>query len=360
MFADIHKNLAMQIVEAVREVCGLHINFINASGIVFASTDSARIGCFHEVGYHAFQMGSMIEVTEDDPASGVYRGVNLPVYHEGLVIAVIGISGSPEDAVKYAHLAERITRLLIREQELNHDRRISSEKKSALIRLLSSESYANPEFLRSSLMELRIHPDRALRMLLIRFRTAGAPGCEGSLDQGVLRLFDSAGIRLYAYRYPDEYAAVAEDGLIQDTMPLFQKFAKEYGGSLCIGIGSAEPLVCIFRSFKTAQTALKSASAGTSALAVYEDLTLELLLGNVEPDIQAEYQRKVLRGLSQEDLSLLRVYYEEDMSLTATGRRLFMHKNTLQYKLDRIYRLCGLNPRRFQDALLICLGLKLT
>ena len=93
---------------------------------------------------------------------------------------------------------------------------------------------------------------------------------------------------------------------------------------------------------------------------VYDELTLELLLGNVEPDIQAEYQRKVLRGLSPEDLSLLRVYYEEDMSLTATGRRLFMHKNTLQYKLDRIYRLCGLNPRRFQDALLICLGLKLS
>ena len=197
-------------------------------------------------------------------------------------------------------------------------------------------------------------------MLLIRFRTAGAPGCEGNLEQGVLRLFDSAGIKLYAYRYPDEYAAAAEDGLIQDTMPLFQKFAKEYGGSLCIGIGSAESLACISRSFKTAQTALKSASAGTSALAVYEDLTLELLLGNVETDIQAEYRNKVLRSLSPEDLTLLRVYYEEDMSLTATGRRLFMHKNTLQYKLDRIYRICGLNPRRFQDALLICLGLKLS
>lgn len=360
MFTDIQKNLAMQIVEAVREVCGLHINFINASGIVFASTDSARIGGFHEVGYHAFQTGSMIEVTEDDPVSGVYRGINLPVYHEGLFIAVIGISGPPEDAVKYAHLAERITRLLIREQALSHDRRISSEKKSALVSLLSSGSYANPDFLRNSLMELRIHPDRALRMLLIRFRTAGAPGYEGSLEQGVLRLFDSAGIKLYAYRYPDEYAAVAEDGLIQDTMPLFQKFAKAYGGSLCIGIGSAESFACIFRSFKTAQTALKSASVGTSALAVYEDLTLELLLGSVEPDIQAEYQRKVLRGLSPEDLSLLRVYYEEDMSLTATGRRLFMHKNTLQYKLDRIYRICGLNPRRFQDAVLICLGLQLS
>lgn len=59
---------------------------------------------------------------------------------------------------------------------------------------------------------------------------------------------------------------------------------------------------------------MKSALAGTSALAVYDELTLELLLGNVAPDIQAEYQRKVLRGLSPEDLSLLPVYYEEVVS----------------------------------------------
>ena len=48
------------------------------------------------------------------------------------------------------------------------------------------------------------------------------------------------------------------------------------------------------------------------------------------------------------------------MSLGHTSSRLFLHKNTLQYKLDRIYKKCGLNPRKFRDGAVLYLALKLT
>ncbi len=47
------------------------------------------------------------------------------------------------------------------------------------------------------------------------------------------------------------------------------------------------------------------------------------------------------------------------MSLLNTANRLFIHKNTLQYKLDRIHKLCGYNPRKFRDANILYLALKL-
>ncbi|RHQ48214.1 hypothetical protein DWY47_08170 [Ruminococcus sp. AF25-23LB] len=37
----------------------------------------------------------------------------------------------------------------------------------------------------------------------------------------------------------------------------------------------------------------------------------------------------------------------------------FWYKNTLQYKLNHIYRKTGLNPRRFKDAVLLYLAGKL-
>ena len=43
----------------------------------------------------------------------------MPLYHEDNLLAVIGITGSPEKVRKYAFLAQRITSLLIREQELS-------------------------------------------------------------------------------------------------------------------------------------------------------------------------------------------------------------------------------------------------
>ncbi|MBD5084949.1 MAG: PucR family transcriptional regulator [Clostridiales bacterium] len=48
------------------------------------------------------------------------------------------------------------------------------------------------------------------------------------------------------------------------------------------------------------------------------------------------------------------------MSLKEASGALFLHKNTLQYhQLDRIWRETGYDPRSFQDAVILYLGLKL-
>ena len=48
------------------------------------------------------------------------------------------------------------------------------------------------------------------------------------------------------------------------------------------------------------------------------------------------------------------------MSLVAVCERLYLHKNTLQYRLNRIRKVTGLNPRDFEDAVILYLGLKLS
>ena len=118
MITHIGKQLATQIVDTVHDVCGHDINFINKNGIIYASTNTSRIGSFHEIGKKAADTGTVIEVLESEHYKGTSAGVNIPVTHNGYLIAVIGISGSPDEVRKYAYLAEKITRLLIREQEL--------------------------------------------------------------------------------------------------------------------------------------------------------------------------------------------------------------------------------------------------
>ena len=47
------------------------------------------------------------------------------------------------------------------------------------------------------------------------------------------------------------------------------------------------------------------------------------------------------------------------MSLKETAEQLYLHKNTLQYQLDRIWKNTGYNPRNFKDATVLYVGLKL-
>ena len=115
MITVVSKTLAQQIVNTVHDICGHDINFINKKGIIFASTDENRIGTFHQIGKEAADTLRTIEVTENDNYKGTNCGVNIPVTHNGLFLAVVGISGNPDNVRSFALLAERITRLLIRE-----------------------------------------------------------------------------------------------------------------------------------------------------------------------------------------------------------------------------------------------------
>ena len=84
MITHIGKQLATQIVDTVHDVCGHDINFINKNGIIYASTNTSRIGTFHEIGKKAADTGSVIEVKESDHYEGTSAGVNIPVTHNGL------------------------------------------------------------------------------------------------------------------------------------------------------------------------------------------------------------------------------------------------------------------------------------
>ena len=94
-------------------------------------------------------------------------------------------------------------------------------------------------------------------------------------------------------------------------------------------------------------------------MAIFDDLTLEIILSNLSSPEKEEFLTKTIAPLSEEERMILKTYYEEDMSRSHTCEKLFLHKNTLQYKLNTIMRKCGLNPRHFKDATLLYLALKL-
>lgn len=94
-------------------------------------------------------------------------------------------------------------------------------------------------------------------------------------------------------------------------------------------------------------------------VAFFDDMTLEILLSSISEQEKNAYLQKTISALSDEERNLLQTYFEANMSLLGTSQKLFLHKNTVQYKLNHIYQKCGLNPRVFKDAVLLYLALQL-
>ena len=86
---------------------------------------------------------------------------------------------------------------------------------------------------------------------------------------------------------------------------------------------------------------------------------MEILLGNISEDIKTYFLEKTITKLSEKEQKLLKTYFTNNMSLKETAEQLYLHKNTLQYQLDKIWKNTGYNPRNFKDATVLYIGLKL-
>ncbi len=351
--------LAQQIVNTVRDVCGCHINFIDCSGIIFASTDEKRLGTFHEIGKQAAITHTMIEVDSDERFAGTQKGVNLPIRYNQEIVAVIGITGKPQEVRKYAHLAERITKLLIREKELNAFSRTLEEKKHFVIRAFITRNMENMDYLKEIMEGWNIPWETEKRMVLVQINSNWHPNNLKMMEPALFHLFQSVGVSLYTYEYPNEYLAVIEEKDFKTHAYLLKRFAEEYREFVKISVGKNGKIYELADSYEAGRMGMKSFSFSKKNYTVYEELTLEVVLSSISAQSKDVYAKRILKGTSQEERDLLNVYFEEDMSLKQTCERLYLHKNTLQYKLDKFAKQTGYNPRRFKDACLIYLALRL-
>ncbi len=360
MITKIDRELAEQIVNTIKDVCDHDINFIAPSGIILASTDSSRVGTFHEIGQQVAASGSVLEVTEDNNFSGTKQGINLPLYHNEHLLAVIGITGIPDKVRSYAYLAERITNLLIREQELNQYSRRQADKKHFVIQSLIRNETDNQEYLTSCLHEFKIDLNTKKRIVLIRTNKPNPITNRSILEQKIQQMFAQAHVCLHTFNYPGgDFIALIEETDFEKQNYIFKLFAKEHFDILDIAVGKPTSLFQLHTSYQSAETALRSLIISSEHYVIFDGLTLELILSTITPENQKEYLTKTIASLNEQELHLLEVYFSEEMSLAATSERLFLHKNTLQYKLNAIQKKCSLNPRKFQDAVLLYLAGKI-
>jgi len=88
---------------------------------------------------------------------------------------------------------------------------------------------------------------------------------------------------------------------------------------------------------------------------VYSRLILERFLTELPQDISAYYHsllfnRKNQRLFNEEMLYTIDMFFKKDLNLSDTARQLYIHRNTLVYRLDKVQKQTGLDLRSFEDA----------
>lgn len=140
---------------------------------------------------------------------------------------------------------------------------------------------------------------------------------------------------------------------------LVQSLYEELGVKANVGIGcEVKSFTEIAESYLQAATAMRMSGLLRSKGEVhtYREYLLIKMLEDLPESKRKEYMEQFhITGakevFSDEDMiGTAEEFLENSLNLSETSRNLYMHRNTLMYRLDKIERLTGLNIRKFSDA----------
>lgn len=227
-----------------------------------------------------------------------------------------------------------------------------------MIRCLVNREPLADRYLKDMLQENGLTEKSACRVVVVQLNSRYNPNNLFMIQSAITQTFAQMQAGFYRYNYPNEYILIIEENLLEQKKWALRKLSENYRNVLEIGIGNAATVERCAQSFECAKAALRCATEEDN-LVCYDNLDYELLLADTSEEIRSQYRNKVLGTLTDEEKELLQVYFAKDMSLQDTSEALFIHKNSLQYKLNRIAERSGYNPRKFTDAVVLYSALKL-
>ena len=140
---------------------------------------------------------------------------------------------------------------------------------------------------------------------------------------------------------------------ISDTL------SSEFYTKVNIGISTiVENLKDLARAYKEAQIALEVGKVFETEKNIisYENLSIGRLIYQLpttlcEMFLQEVFKRGSLESLDRETLMTIQCFFENNLNVSETSRKLFVHRNTRVYRLDKIRKITGLDLREFEHAI---------
>ena len=148
------------------------------------------------------------------------------------------------------------------------------------------------------------------------------------------------------------------DELYQFAQAVQETLMEEAVKTAEVGIGEVKhALSKMGESYLEAKRAMEVGHIFSSeqTIHVFRSLMLERFLMNVPREESRHYHallfnRKTAKLFNDEMLQTIEMFFRKDLNLSDTARQLFIHRNTLVYRLDKVQRQTGLDLRHFDDA----------
>ena len=139
---------------------------------------------------------------------------------------------------------------------------------------------------------------------------------------------------------------------------IIQTLNTEFYAKASVGVSTlSESLKDLGRAYKEARIALEVGKVFDTEKDVicYDNLGIGRLIYQLPTTLcdiflQEVFKSGSLESLDRETLTTVQTFFENNLNVSEASRKLFVHRNTLVYRLEKIRKITGLDLREFDQA----------
>lgn len=368
--------LAQKIVERTMSIIGCNVNIMDAKGTIIASGDAERIGQTHDGALLALSQERTIDIDEDTKnLHGVKPGINLPLRLDGETVGVIGLTGNPLHLKEFGKLVCMTAEMMLEQAQLfemlAQDARLKEE---LILNLIAAEAVTPAMTEWANRLGIDLSTPRVVCIIEVDTSHLDIEAISNELHnlQNLLNhperdnLVAILSLTQIVILKPalDAYGRWDVHNHMERVHLLVSRMNKQTSLNVRIALGNyfAESGAAnsIALSYQTAKTTLEVGKRRSPGQRIYnyQELVLPVLLNQFKDGWQRRELERTLDKLKQADKNglltkTLLVWFGHNMHAAATAQALFIHRNTLEYRLNKIAELTRLDLSQTDDRFLL-------
>ena len=328
----------------MRDVIGRNIGVIDENGIIVAASEVGRIG------------ESKQRIREELSFSAEF------IVYEGYTYRFISPQGKSDciafvegDDLHASKMSEILAISLGNIKSLYDEKydKVSFVKNIILDNILPSDIYIKSN---------ELHFSEEFRVVIVLKFQGSSPSSPYEIVQSLI----ADKTKDYVIGISEQDIVIVKEVTAQTAASDVEDFArdmiasitKEHQAKLLVGISSiVENLKDLARAYKEARISLEVGKVFDieKPIMCYENLGIGRLIYQLpttlcEIFLSEVFKKGSLESLDRETLMTVQSFFENNLNVSETSRKLFVHRNTLVYRLEKIRKLTGLDLREFDHA----------
>lgn len=347
------KVLAEAIVSETSKVLSLNVNIMDLDGIIIASKNSSRISQFHEGALMVLKGKKDIKIFKEDTKKyqGTHEGINIPIEFNDEIVGVIGITGNPNEVEEIANIVKILAELLLKQAHLTSANEWKNIQQSLIIEELL-HPFINIANLKRMLFNLEITIEENYFVSVVEISDQFDTSTKDYLIF-MNDLVSNATLhkKMSINRYLLVFSLSAQS--VDATLEHFKKFTPLVNNVKIVYTTPITNITNLKAAYEECELILNLNLNIKSTIINYEHHQLEGMLSQIPSAAITKFLFNPNYRYIIENEQLLSTFISSNLNINIAANALFIHPNTLKYRLNKIHKETSLNARDINDLIKI-------